>query len=109
MWIVIISANETASWGEIFGVAGAGLILNVLLANRDIATLEQRGFERLPSKYWALLPPVVYLWMRGSKTFDQSQGGLRPFWALIVQCLAWPLISLLVQLWGGAAEQLSPH
>jgi hypothetical protein len=39
--------------------------------------------------------------------FDQSQGGLRPFWTLVAQCLAWPLLWLFVQLWGGGGEQLS--
>jgi hypothetical protein len=108
-WVVVVNTNAPVSWGAIYAVAGLGLILNVFLANSDIATLSRRGFERLPSKYWALLPPLVYLWMRGSRTFDQSQGGLRPFWTLVVQCLAWPLISLFVQLWGGAAEQLTQH
>jgi hypothetical protein len=108
-WIVVVDMNVSTSWTEIYGLAGVGLVVNVFLANSDISVLSNRGFESLPSKYWALLPPLVYLWMRGSRTFDQSQGGLRPFWALVVQCLAWPLISLFVQLWGGAGEQLSQH
>lgn len=108
-WIVVVNAGAQTSWVEIYGVAGLGLVVNLFLADGDIATLDRRGFKRLPSKYWALLPPLVYLWMRGSRTFDQSQGGLRPFWTLVVQCLAWPCIALFVQLWGGAAEQLSQH
>jgi hypothetical protein len=108
-WIAVVNNGAPTSWGEIYGIAGLGLILNVFLANSDINKLNRRGFERLPSKYWALLPPLVYLWLRGSRTFDQSHGGLRPFWTLVAQCLAWPFISLFVQLWGGAAEQLSQH
>jgi hypothetical protein len=100
------ASGQTVTWLGIFVFAAVGLIVNLFLADRDRSLLINRGFERPASQYLALLPPFVYLAVRGNRVFNQVFTGLRPLWANVAQIVIWPIIATIVQLWGGAFQLL---
>jgi hypothetical protein len=78
----------------------AGMFAKLLFAEADMRALERREFSNLPTKYLALLPPVVYLGVRGSRLFDQTHSGLKPFWANIGLMMALPFAYFLLATFG---------
>jgi hypothetical protein len=86
-------------------LAALSLIVNVFPANADTVALRAHGLTGLPSKYWTLLPPV-YLALRGSRVFNQVGRGMGPFWLFIGQFAAFPVLSVVVSLRGGAIGML---
>jgi hypothetical protein len=104
--LILLGFGIQTTWVAVFCVAAVGLVVSVFLAEFDQSELHRRGFADPVSRYWALLP-VVYLAVRGNRIFKQASGGLGPFWVHLGQGLTWPLLALVVTLWGGAAMQLS--
>lgn len=105
--LTLLGFGIQTTWLAIVGVAAIGLVVNLFLAESDQSELRRRGFDDPASKFWALLPPVVYLAIRGNRIFKQASGGLGPFWLHLSQGVIWPSLALVVTLWGGAAMQLS--
>ncbi|HEY5320566.1 MAG TPA: hypothetical protein VIJ76_06795 [Galbitalea sp.] len=103
--VAVALLGGVVNWRAIYALAAVSLIANVFLANADVSVLRTRGLTALPSKYWALLAPV-YLALRGSRAFNQIGRGTGPFWFFIAQFVAFPILWVVVSLWGGAIGML---
>lgn len=84
--------NGTISWTIIGVVAAVFGAASVLLARADRRELDAWGFENTASAWWTLLPPPIYLAIRGNRVWKRTAAGLGPFWASIGVLVSIPVL-----------------
>jgi hypothetical protein len=63
-------------------------------------TLASAGFEGIPSPLFALLPPAIYLGIRGNRLFRATSVGFGPLWVHLLVLLSLPLLVFAADTWG---------
>jgi hypothetical protein len=106
---ILIIAQVSAvgvTWLLIGSTSVLSTIIGYMLAAADRNELARRGHSGLPQPEWALLAPIAYLVLRSRSTHHDSWDGLTAVWMNLGNLAALPVVALIVQLWGGAAQTL---
>jgi len=98
--IVLAASGTTLTWLLIGALAVVGSLGNVMWAYVDRNVLAGEGFENIPSPLFALLPPAVYLGIRGNRLFREASVGFRPLWVHLLILLSLPLLVYAADTWG---------
>jgi hypothetical protein len=88
-------------------------VVGIFLARMDRRHVQRLGVRPVPA-FWAIVPGV-YLFVSGSRTFDEVSGGLRPAWTHLLLCgifllivlvgaLCWPAFMQFAELKGEFAQ-----
>jgi hypothetical protein len=98
--VLLAATGATLTWLLIGALAVVGSLGNAMWALADRTALVGAGFEDIPSPLFALLPPAIYLGIRGNRLFRQASVGFRPLWVHLLILLSLPLLVYAADTWG---------
>lgn len=76
----VVSMRGTTTWVFLWFVAAIGSVLSYVLAGADRDQLRGRGYDQLPSPFWTLPLPVIYLVLRARVVEKKDWAAYRPVW-----------------------------
>jgi hypothetical protein len=100
--LVVIGTSGTSitsaySAGRFLGVGAVVFLVNVLFAEADRRKLRSLGYLSIPSLWWMLLSPLVYLIVRTVKVWGEVRKGIAPLVTyFVVNVVSGLLVSVLI-------------